>query len=203
MRESNILPYDGDAVMIDDNGPEFDWPAITRTLIDTIPWQAETARIFGREMPIPRLTAWFGDDAYAYSGILHRPAPFPPIVDRLRKRAEALSGGSFNSALANLYRTGQDSVGWHSDHEAGLGSRPTIASLSLGGERRFQFRHRKTRQTITLDLKMGHWLIMAGDTQRFWLHQVPKTAAAVALRVNLTFRHMIAESGYCKKTHRA
>jgi hypothetical protein len=131
MRESNILPYDGDAVMIDDNGPEFDWPAITRTLMDIIPWQAETARIFGREMPIPRLTAWFGEDAYAYSGILHRPAPFPPIVDRLRKRAEALSGGSFNSALANLYRTGQDSVGWHSDHEAGLGSRPSIASLSL------------------------------------------------------------------------
>jgi alkylated DNA repair dioxygenase AlkB len=191
MTESNILPYDGEAILIDDQAAEFDWPAVTRTLIDTIPWQVETARIFGRKMPIPRMTAWFGDGAYSYSGILHLPAPFPAIIERLRARAEALSNASFNVALANLYRDGCDSVGWHSDHEAGLGDRPIIASLSLGGERRFQFRHRKSKQTITLELRMGYWLIMAGDTQRFWLHQVPKTAAAVAPRVNLTFRHMI------------
>jgi alkylated DNA repair dioxygenase AlkB len=113
------------------------------------------------------------------------------IIDRLRERAEALSGASFNAALANLYRTGRDSVGWHSDNEAGLGNRPIIASLSLGGERRFQFRHRETKQTITLGLRMGHWLIMAGETQRFWVHQVPKMAAAAAPRVNLSFRQMI------------
>jgi alkylated DNA repair dioxygenase AlkB len=191
MTESNILPYDGEAILIDDNGPEFDWPAITQTLIDTIPWQAETGRIFGRKMLVPRMTAWFGDGAYSYSGILHPPAPFPAIVERLRARAEALSGASFNAVLANFYRTGRDSVGWHSDHEAGLGNRPTIASLSLGGERRFQLRHRKTKQTITLGLRTGHWLIMRGETQRFWLHQVPKTAAAVDPRLNLTFRRMI------------
>src|ERR1700730_11620490 len=75
MTESNILPYDGQAILIDDYCAEFDWPTITRTLIDTIPWQVETARIFGREMPIPRMTAWFGDGAYSYSGILHLPAP--------------------------------------------------------------------------------------------------------------------------------
>jgi alkylated DNA repair dioxygenase AlkB len=191
MAESNILPYDGEAILIDDHGAEFDWPAITRTLIDTIPWQVETARIFGREIPIPRMTAWFGDGAYSYSGILHLPAAFPPSIERLRERAEVLSGASFNAALANLYRNGRDSVGWHSDNEAGLGNCPTIASLSLGGERRFQFRHRKTKQTITLGLRTGLWLIMSGDTQRFWVHQVPRTAAAVAPRLNLTFRHMI------------
>jgi alkylated DNA repair dioxygenase AlkB len=191
MTERNILPYDGEAILIDDRGGEFDWPAITQTLIDTILWQVETARLFGREMPIPRLTAWFGAGAYSYSGILHPPAPFPPIVESLRERAEALSGSQFNAALANLYRNGRDSVGWHSDNEAGLGKRPTIASLSLGGERRFQFRHRKTKQTITLELRMGQWLIMSGETQRFWLHQVPKSTAVVAPRVNLTFRHMI------------
>jgi alkylated DNA repair dioxygenase AlkB len=191
MTQNNILPYDGEAILIDDDSEGFDWPAITRELIDTIPWQAETARIFGREMPVPRLTAWFGDLAYSYSGILHPPAPFPAIIECLRGRAEALSGASFNAAFANLYRTGHDSVGWHRDHETGLGRRPIIASLSLGGERRFQFRHRKTKQTITLGLRMGHWLIMAGESQRFWLHQVPKTAAAVAPRVNLTFRLMV------------
>jgi alkylated DNA repair dioxygenase AlkB len=136
------------------------------------------------------MTAWFGDSAYSYSGILHPPAPFPAIIECLRERAEVLSGCSFNAALANLYRNGRDSVGWHRDNEAGLGNCPTIASLSLGGERRFQLRHRKTKQTISLALRMGHWLIMAGETQRFWLHQVPKTAAAVAPRVSLTFRHM-------------
>jgi hypothetical protein len=100
--------------LIDDYGAEFDWPEITRTLIETIPWQVETARIFGREMLIPRMTAWFGDGAYSYSGILHLPAAFPAIIDRLRERAEALSGAPFNAALANLYRSGRDSVGWHS-----------------------------------------------------------------------------------------
>jgi alkylated DNA repair dioxygenase AlkB len=124
-------------------------------------------------------------------GILYPSAPFPAIMDRLRERAEALSGASFNAALANLYRNGRDGVGWHSDHESGLGNRPTIASLSLGSERRFQYRHRKTKQTITLEPRNGHWLIMSGDAQRFWLHQVPKTAVAVAPRVNLTFRYMI------------
>jgi alkylated DNA repair dioxygenase AlkB len=107
------------------------------------------------------------------------------------KRAKALSGASYNAVLLNLYRHGGDSVGWHSDNEAGLGDRPTIASLSLGGTRRFQFRHRRKKETITLELKEGHWLIMAGETQRFWLHRVPKTATAVERRINLTFRRMI------------
>jgi alkylated DNA repair dioxygenase AlkB len=124
MTESNILPYDGEAILIDDHGAEFDWPAITRTLIETIPWQVETARIFGREMPIPRMTAWFGDGAYSYSGILHLPAPFLASIERLRKRAEALSGASFNAALANLHRSGRNSAGWHSDNAGHRGAPP-------------------------------------------------------------------------------
>ena len=118
--------------------------------------------------------------------------PMPAIVHSVRERAEVLSGASFNSVLLNLYRNGRDSVGWHSDHEAGLGERPTIASLSLGGARRFQFRHRRTKETITLELRSGDWLMMRGETQRFWVHQVPKTAPPVDPRVNLTFRRMIS-----------
>jgi alkylated DNA repair dioxygenase AlkB len=191
MKENNLLPYDGEAILIYDSSDDFDRAAVTRTLIGTMPWQVETARIFGRELAVPRMTAWFGDAAYRYSGILHQPAPLPTIVQCLRERAEALSGASFNSVLLNLYRTGRDSVGWHSDHEAGLGDCPTIASLSLGGARRFQFRHRRTKETITLELKSGDWLMMRGTTQRFWLHQVPKTASPVDPRINLTFRRMI------------
>jgi len=194
MKENNVLPYDGEAILFHDNSSDFDWATVTGTLIDTIPWQAGTAQLFGRELAVPRLTAWFGDAAYSYSGILHRPAPFPEIVERLRKRAEVLSGASFNAVLLNLCRTGRDSVGWHSDHEAGLGECPTIASLSLGGTRRFQLRHRQTRETITLELRTGDWLVMAGRTQRFWVHQVPKTASPIDPRVNLTFRRMIPSS---------
>jgi alkylated DNA repair dioxygenase AlkB len=191
MNQRNLLPYDGHAYLIGDTSGAFDWPKVTACLAETMPWRVETARLFGREMPVPRMTAWFGDADYKYSGILHRAAPFPPVVQRLRERAESLSGESYNSVLLNLYRSGADSVGWHSDDEPGLGDRPTIASLSLGATRRFQLRHRGTKEMITLELKEGQWLITAGETQRFWLHQVPKTKAVVGCRINLTFRRMI------------
>jgi alkylated DNA repair dioxygenase AlkB len=193
MDDRNLLTYDGEAVLIQERGGDRDWLAITRLLIDTMPWRVEKARLFGRELPVRRMTVWFGDVAYRYSGILHEPAPFPAIIQRLRERAQELSGTKFNAVLLNLYRTGRDSVGWHSDHEAGLGDCPTIASLSLGGTRQFQFRHRRTKETVTLDLRIGDWLVMAGQTQRFWVHQVPKTASPAGPRVNLTFRHMITQ----------
>ena len=187
----NVLPQDGGAYLIDDNTGAFDWSAIMKALSDTVPWQVEKARIFGRELLVPRLTAWFGDAAYTYSGVSHQPAALPPIVQRLRARAEALSGGSFNAVLLNQYRDGSDSVGWHSDDEASLGEHPTIASLSLGANRTFKFRHNVTKRTISLELKSGQWLIMTGKTQAFWQHQVPKTAKPVQARINLTFRHML------------
>jgi alkylated DNA repair dioxygenase AlkB len=188
MNQQNILPYDG---LIDDTEGEFEWPKVTACLAETNPWRIETARLFGRDMPVPRMTAWFGDADYTYSGIRHRAAPFPAVVQRLRERAEVISGVSYNAVLLNLYRDGGDSVGWHSDHEAGLGDCPTIASLSLGATRCFQFRHRRTKETITLELSEALWLVMAGETQRFWVHQVPKTTAAVERRINLTLRRMI------------
>jgi len=194
MNQRNILPYDGHAYLIDGTGGAFEWPKITACLAETMPWRIETARLFGREMPVPRMTAWFGDADYTYSGICHRAAPFPAVVQRLREWAENISGASYNAVLLNLYRNGGDSVGWHSDNEAGLGDRPTIASLSLGATRRFQLRHRRTKEMITLELREGHWLIMSGETQRFWLHQVPKTTATVGRRINLTFRRMIQAS---------
>ncbi len=194
MNQKNIVPYDGLAYLIDDTEGEFEWPEITTCLAETIPWRIETARLFGRDMPVPRMTAWFGDAGYTYSGICHRAAPFPAVIQRLRERAEAISGVSYNAVLLNLYRDGSDGVGWHSDHEAGLGDCPTIASLSLGATRRFQFRHRRTKETITLELGEGFWLVMAGETQGFWLHQVPKTAAVVGRRINLTFRRMIPKN---------
>jgi alkylated DNA repair dioxygenase AlkB len=92
----------------------------------------------------------------------------------------------YNAVLLHHYRNGGDSVGWHSNHEASFGDHPTIANLSLGATRRFQFRHRRTKETITLELADGYWVVMAGETQRFRVRQVPKTTAAVERRINLT-----------------
>jgi alkylated DNA repair dioxygenase AlkB len=191
MDRCNLLPYDGYAYLIDDTAGAFTWPEVAACLAETVPWRVEVAQLFGRKMPVPRMTAWFGDADYKYSGIHHRAAPFPPIIQKLRERAESLSGAAYNSVLLNLYRNGADSVGWHADHEAGLGDCPTIASFSLGATRRFQFRHRTAKETITVELAEGRWLIMAGETQQFWVHQVPKTAAGVGRRINLTFRRVI------------
>lgn len=113
MKEHNILPYDGHAILIDDSATDFDWPAITQAPLETIPWRIETARMFGREMSVPRMTAWFGDAGYTYSGIRHRLAPLAAIIQRLREKAKALSVVSYNAVLLNLYRHGSDNVGWH------------------------------------------------------------------------------------------
>jgi alkylated DNA repair dioxygenase AlkB len=144
----------------------------------------------GRRIPIPRLTAWHGAAGYVYSGIRLTPAPWTPPLLELKALAERLAGQSFNSVLLNLYRDGRDSVSWHADNEPGLGRDPVIASLSLGAVRRFQLKHRRLPERLTLDLPHGSCLIMAGATQHHWLHQLPKTKAPVGPRINLTFRRM-------------
>ncbi|OKL40682.1 alpha-ketoglutarate-dependent dioxygenase AlkB family protein [Pontibacter flavimaris] len=153
-------------------------------------WQQESIKLFGREVPMPRLTAWYGDKAYTYSGLQNKPQPWLPVLQELREKVEQASGQKYNSVLLNFYRTGQDSMGWHADNEPELGRQPSIASLSFGGERRFAFKHR-TRQDlrpVPLILSHGSLLLMQGPTQHHWLHQVPKTSKSVQPRINLTFR---------------
>ena len=185
----NLLPYDGEAYLIQDDS--FDWPTVMRELIDTTPWEQKRYRVRGNEGPMPRLIAWYSDVPYSYSGVDHPPAAFPPLVQDLRLHAQDVAGASFNSVLMNFYRTGGDRIGLHSDNERGLGDCPTIASLSLGAERRFRFKHRTTGETIALDLKPGSWLVMAGETQRHWLHELPKALRVTEPRINLTFRRML------------
>ena len=155
-------------------------------------WCQHEVRIAGRRLPCPRLSAWHGDaDAiYGYSGKRYTPAAWTPALTTLRTLVQDASGARFNSVLANLYRDGNDSMGWHSDDEPELGARPVIAALSLGAERRFLLRHRRRKAVpgIALDLAHGSLLLMAGETQANWRHSLPKTRRAVGPRISLTFR---------------
>lgn len=175
------------------------------SLLCTIDWRQEHATLFGRTLPVPRLTAWHGDAGvrYRYSGIEHLAAPWTVVLREIRRRVETAAGARFNAVLLNYYRDGRDSVSWHSDDEPALGERPVIASVSLGAARRFRLRPRRrsaagshgrapntaqARQTgHELVLGHGSLTIMRGDTQRCWQHCVPRCANADA-RVNLTFR---------------
>lgn len=159
----------------------------------TIPWEVHRIRIYGREVNSPRLSCWIGDSdaTYVYSRTRFVPHPWLPALANLRSRLEQACDVRFNSVLGNLYRNGEDSMGWHSDHEPELGEHPVIASLSVGAERRFRLKptYGGTREDMRI-ITLGHGslLRMAGDTQRLYVHDLPKTSAAVGPRINLTFR---------------
>ena len=162
-----------------------------------IAWEQHTITLYGRTVPTPRLTAWMGDAAYRYSGIVNMPAPWPKALAELRDRLRKELGLDFNSCLANLYRDGTDSMGYHSDDEPELGPLPTIASISLGDRRRFVLRHRITRERWSWDLGHGDLLIMRDESQSDYAHAVPKTSRPVRPRMNLTFRRFqpVSEPG--------
>ncbi|MGF1767843.1 alpha-ketoglutarate-dependent dioxygenase AlkB [Enterovibrio makurazakiensis] len=160
-------------------------------LLNTLPWQQLPIKMFGREVLQPRLQAWFGEHGYTYSGLRLPPAQFPPLLDSLKIKCSRVAGDAFNSVLANLYRDGQDYMGWHQDNEAELGPAPNIASLTFGESRRFVLKHIRTGEKREFELGSGSLLIMAGKTQTYWQHALPKTAKTRGARINLTFRKII------------
>ncbi len=140
---------------------------------------------------IPRLQSFMGNEGieYTYSNLLMRARPWLPFMLTLKQQIEAASNSHFNTVLANLYRNGQDSMGWHSDDEPELRRNPTIASLSLGEQRRFLLRTKGSKSaSIEVPLKSGSLLIMSGELQHYWQHSIPKTARKIRPRINLTFR---------------
>ncbi len=182
---------DGDAVFFPAFFPQADADRLFRELLETIAWRQDSLKLYGKPIPFPRLTAWYGDAGteYKYSGIVNTPLPWTPALHEVKHAVEEQSGASFNSVLLNRYRNGQDSVAWHSDDEKEFGENPVIASVSFGDTRVFQFRH-KTRKELKLSIELTHGslLLMRGATQHHWLHQIPKTKQAVGERINLTFR---------------
>lgn len=185
--EQNLLPKDGEVYLYEQ--------AINisyRSLLESLEWKHEQIRMFERWVYQPRLMAWYGDVGakYIYSGLLNNPLPWTNELLEIKSQVEEKLGTTFNSVLANYYRDGQDSMGWHQDNEKELGDEPVIASVSLGAIRQFQLKHKsdKSLKTLKLDLQDKSLLVMQGQTQNFWQHQVPKTKRDVGGRINLTFR---------------
>ena len=167
--------------------------ALMERLLREVPWEVHRIRMFGREVASPRLSCWIGDAdaAYRYSGSRFEPRPWLPALAALRERLASELEHPFNSVLANRYRSGADAMGWHADDEPELGPEPLIASVSLGATRRFLLRHRHhPARRLSLDLEPGSLLLMAGRTQRYWKHALPRTARPAGERINLTYRHV-------------
>lgn len=152
-------------------------------------WKQDKIWLFGKEVLQPRLTALFGEQAYKYSGLKMSPIPIPEELKEIKDRCEKYCQEKFNVCLANLYRDGSDSMGWHADDEKELGSHPVIASVSFGAERIFHLKHKTIKAAKhKIRLQHGSLLVMRESTQKFWKHQLPKTKMKIDPRINLTFR---------------
>lgn len=191
--QQNLAPLDGQLYLLSGFYAPDKADTLFERLHQSLDWQQEQLFIYGRSINVPRLIAWYGDPGahYLYSGVDHAPLPWTTELQTIRDDMQALCNQGFNSVLANLYRDGQDSMGYHADKEKELGTNPVIASVSFGETRLLRFRHKKKKHALDIELAHGDVLIMAGELQHHWRHALPKTRTAKGPRINLTFRQII------------
>lgn len=187
----NLLPIDGEVYLFPELFNRSASNELFELLTQNIQWKQEPVKIMGQEIMQPRLTAWYGDEgmSYSYTGITMHPLPWTKELLLIKEAIEKISGERFNSALLNLYRNGNDSVGWHRDNEKSLGVNPVIGSVSFGESREFSLKHYKDKKLRTkVMLDSGSFLLMKGETQHNWLHSIQKNSAIIKPRINITFR---------------
>lgn len=189
----NLLPYGG---TVNYYGKLFSLKEADHyfdVLMNTIEWKNDEAFIMGKHIITKRKVAWYGNEAYSYtySNRSKLALSWTPELLELKTLAEIQTGHSYNSCLLNLYHNGDEGMAYHSDDEKALAQDSAIASLSFGAERRFLFKHKQSKETITLFLEHGSLLVMKDETQTNWLHRLPPTKKITRPRVNLTFRTMI------------
>ncbi|MBF7092968.1 alpha-ketoglutarate-dependent dioxygenase AlkB [Flavobacterium sp. ALJ2] len=162
-------------------------------LLNTIEWKNDEAIIFGKLIITKRKVAWYGDSSfeYSYSNTTKKALPWTAELLELKAFIEKKTGETFNSCLLNLYHSGEEGMAWHSDAEKDLKKNGAIASVSFGAERKFAFKHKDTKETISLILEHGSLLVMKDTTQTHWLHRLPPTKTISKPRVNLTFRTIV------------
>lgn len=188
-----ILPGDGDCRYFGRIFSPEEALQLFQGLLKKIPWKRDEVMVYGRHYLTVRQVAWFGESqlSYTYSGTTHsQPLPWSRDLVKIKNEVEARTGQKYNACLANLYQDGSQGMGWHQDNEEEL-SQSSIASVSLGAERRFDFRHKQTGEKLSIFLEQGSLLLMAGQTQKHWQHQLPRSAKVVIPRINLTFRNII------------
>ncbi len=161
--------------------------------LNTIPWKSSKIKVFGKTYDTPRREAYFANSGknYSYSGKSLVVNTWDEELIKLRDQLSEILGEDFNACLLNLYRDGQDSNGWHADNEKELGKNPIIASLSFGATRKFQLKHSKNSEKYDFNLSHGALIVMGGELQHFWKHQIPKQKKIADARINLTFRKIV------------
>lgn len=191
----NLLPYDGVVFYYGSILTAAEATRLFTALHNNISWQHDAIRMYGRLVTTKRKVAWYGNEeyAYTYSGITKKAMLWTPELMYLKQKLEQNTGDTFNSCLLNLYHNGQEGMGWHSDDESTLQKDAPIASLSFGAERTFSFRHKKTKEVVSLLLEEGSLLLMKGTTQQYWHHSLPKVKGEAKERINLTFRTMAVQ----------
>ncbi|WP_178985896.1 alpha-ketoglutarate-dependent dioxygenase AlkB family protein [Winogradskyella helgolandensis] len=188
--DSNLLPFDGEvnyygSIMSIKKAQDY-----YEKLLQNINWENDKAIIFGKLIITKRKVAWYGDQPfdYTYSKTTKSALPWTKELLELKAMVEAKAGETFNSCLLNLYHSGEEGMAWHSDGEKDLKKNGAIGSLSFGAERKFLFKHKATKQNVSVQLEKGSLLVMKGTTQTHWLHRLPPTKKVKTPRINLTFR---------------
>jgi alkylated DNA repair dioxygenase AlkB len=186
----NLLPFDGEVTYTPCLFSHEQSRELLTALLNEIDWQQDEVRMFGKTIITKRKVAWYGDKPYEYiySNTRKVALAWTDHLQEIKQAVEAETGISFNSCLLNLYHDGTEGMGWHADDEKPLGEEPIIASISLGAPRKFAFKHKSTKQSVSVILENGSLLLMQGKTQTHWLHALPKMASVKGMRVNLTFR---------------
>ena len=186
----DLLSKDGQARYF---GPIFEFQKAQdfySLLLEKIKWENDEVVLFGKRIITKRKVAWYAQEAleYTYSNITKSAIPFTKELVELKKMTEKYTGETYNSCLLNLYHNGSEGMGWHSDAEKELKRNGSIASLSFGAERKFAFKHKSSKETVSVLLEQGSLLEMRGETQLHWLHRLPPTKKISEPRINLTFR---------------
>ncbi|MGL1956822.1 MAG: alpha-ketoglutarate-dependent dioxygenase AlkB [Colwellia sp.] len=186
----NILPNDGFVEYYGTIIPDLEAEQHFTTLLNEIEWRCDQAVIFGKHIETKRKVAWYAeqDFSYTYSNVTKRALPWTKNLLRLKKLVEQQTNETYNACLLNLYHNGEEGMAWHSDGERDLKENGAIASLSFGARRKFSFKHKQSKEVISLFLNSGSLLVMKGETQRYWLHRLPPTKKVQDARINLTFR---------------
>jgi alkylated DNA repair dioxygenase AlkB len=192
-QELQIINFEGEAIYY---GPIFSLEQSSLyfdDLLKNIEWKNEEIIMFGKEIISKRKVSFYGDDAieYTYSNKTKKGLIWTASLLKIKSIVENLTQASYNGCLLNLYHDGNEGMGWHSDGEKEIMPNSSIASVSIGIERKFSFKNKSSKETVSIQLENGSLLEMKGAIQKNWLHALPKSKKITKPRINLTFRQFI------------